>query len=123
MGFRTGAYATIWSAEPISDTVTKCRISVSRKNKNTGEYETDFSGYVAFLGTATAKKALGLKEKDRIKIADCDVKTHYDKAKNVTYYNFSIFSFETGAETQKSKPTNYAETPVEDSDVSDNLPF
>lgn len=123
MGFRTGAYATIWSTEPISDTVTKCRISISRKNKSTGEYETEFGGFVSFLGTVAAKKALKLKEKDRIKIADCDVKTHYDKAKNMTYYNFNIFSFETGAEEKKSKQTDYTENPVEDSDVSDNLPF
>lgn len=42
MGFRTGSYATIWSVESASDTRTKARISISRKNKQTGEYDTDF---------------------------------------------------------------------------------
>lgn len=58
MGFRNGAYATIWEVKPVSDTNTKARISVSRKNKQTGQYETDFSGFVEFIGTAAASKAL-----------------------------------------------------------------
>ena len=52
---------------------------MSRKNKNTGEYETDFSGYVGFVGTVAAKKAAQLKEKDRIRLGDVDVTTKYDK--------------------------------------------
>lgn len=124
MGFRTGAYATVWSVEAFSDTMTKGRISVSRKNKQTGEYETEFSGYVGFLGTVAAKKALALKERDKIKIGDCDVKTNYDKAKNITYYNFNIFSFETGtAENSPKKVDNYIDDPIDDGDVGDKLPF
>mgnify|MGYP001140866711 FL=1 len=94
MGFRNGAYATIWEVKPVSDTNTKARISVSRKNKQTGQYETDFSGFVEFIGTAAASKALTLKEKDRIKLGDVDVSNKYVKEKNVTYTNFKIFSFE-----------------------------
>lgn len=124
MGFRTGAYATVWSVEAFSDTMTKGRISVSRKNKQTGEYETEFSGYVGFLGTVAAKKALSLKERAKIKIGDCDVKTNYDKAKNITYYNFNIFSFDTGtAENGPKKVDNYIDNPIDDSDVGDKLPF
>lgn len=63
MGFRTGSYATIWSVESATDTRTKARISISRKNKQTGEYDTDFSGFVDFIGTAAARKALTLKRK------------------------------------------------------------
>ena len=51
MGFRTGSYATIWTVESASDTRTKARISISRKNKQTGEYDTDFSGFVDFTYT------------------------------------------------------------------------
>lgn len=57
MGFRTGAYAKIWEVTPMSDTSTKVRLSVSRKNKQTNEYEQDFSGFVLAIGTAAAKKA------------------------------------------------------------------
>ena len=39
MGFRTGAYAKVWEVTPMSDTSTKVRMSISRKNKQSGEYE------------------------------------------------------------------------------------
>lgn len=38
MGFRSGAYAKVWDVSPVSDTATKLRVSISRKDKNTGEY-------------------------------------------------------------------------------------
>jgi hypothetical protein len=127
LGFRSGSYATIWSVDPVSDVQTKARISVSRKNKQSGEYETEFSGFVSFFGTAAAKKAACLKEKDRIKIGDCDVKTHYDKEKNITYYNFNIFSFEVqdnnaGGNTATS--TKDVVPDVDDGEIDDErLPF
>ena len=68
MGFRTGAYAKIWEVTPMSYTSTKVRLSVSRKNKQTNEYEQDFSGFVLAIGTAAAKKAACLKEGERIMI-------------------------------------------------------
>ena len=73
MGFRTGAYATIWEVQPVSETMTKVRLSTSKKNKQTNEYETDFSGFVAFVGAAAAKNAAHLQEKSKIKIGDIDV--------------------------------------------------
>ena len=54
MGFRTGAYAKVWEVKPFSDTSVRIRLSISRKNKSTGEYEQDFSGYVTAVGTAAA---------------------------------------------------------------------
>lgn len=94
MGFRTGAYASIWSVEPNpAQPVTRGRISISKKNKKTEEYEQDFSGFVTFIGEANTM-ARSLHEKDRIKICDCDVSTKYDKDKGVEYVNYKIFSFE-----------------------------
>lgn len=127
MGFRKEAFATIWSVESTSDTLTKARISISRKNKQTGEYDTDFSGFVSFVGTAAAKKAAGLKEKDRIRLRDVDVTNKYDKEKNVTYTNYKIFSFETqneidGASRNAESPE--PKKPVDDGEVDDDrLPF
>lgn len=69
MGFRTGSFCTIWEVEPISDTNTKARISISHKNKQTGEYETDFSGYVNFMGTVAAKKHPALRKKTALNSA------------------------------------------------------
>lgn len=122
MGFRTGAYAKVWEVSPMSDTNTKIRISVSRKNKQTGEYEQDFSGFVLCIGTAAAKKATLLHEGSRIKIGDCDVTTKYDAAKKTTYTNFKIFSFEDadGDGASSTEP----ERSVDDGEVDDSrLPF
>lgn len=127
MGFRKEAFATIWSVESTSDTLTKARISISRKNKQTGEYDTDFSGFVSFVGTTAAKKAAGLKEKERIRLGDVDVTNKYDKEKNVTYTNYKIFSFETQNEIDgASRNTESPEPkkPVDDGEVDDDrLPF
>ncbi len=105
MGFRTGSYATVWSVEPKSPANTKVRLSTSRKNKQTGEYEQDFSGFVNFAGTVAASKAAKLKEKDRIKLGDVDVTTKYNKETKVTYTNYACFSFEP-AESNQSFDTS-----------------
>ena len=94
MGFRTGAYAKVWEVIPMSNTSTKLRISISRKNKQSGEYEQDFSGFVLCIGSSAAANALKLNEGSRIKLGDCDVSTKYDADKKITYTNFKLFSFE-----------------------------
>lgn len=126
MGFRTGAYAKVWKIEPFSDTSVKLRISISRKNKQSGEYEQDFSGFVNAIGTAAAKKAAALKEGDTIRLGDVDVTTKYDKQKEVTYTNYKIFSFEVdGGNTSAPKPASNEPQPAVDSgEVDDSrLPF
>ena len=125
MGFRTGAFAKVWEVKPFSDTSVKLRLSVSRKNKQTGEYEQDFSGFVNAVGTAAAKKAASLKEGDRIKIGDVDVTTKYDAEKKTTYTNFKMFSFELddGASAPKSGNTE-PQPSVDSGEVDDSrLPF
>ena len=76
---------------------------------------------------AAAKKAAGLKEKERIRLGDVDVTNKYDKEKNVTYTNYKIFSFETQNEIDGgSRNTESPEPkkPVDDGDVDDDrLPF
>lgn len=130
---------TIWTApERISDTMSKARASMSRKNKMTGEYEDDFSGIVNFCGTAAVQKASGLQPRDRIKLGDIDVTRKYDKAASKEYINYKIWSFEladssnnnashaneTASNTSSSDPINSAtdgENPADDSE--DGLPF
>ena len=94
MGFRKDAWATCWGVEPKTETVTQVRLSTSRKDRQTGEYVQDFSGYVSFMGTSAASKAARLKEKDRIKLGDVEVTTKYDATKHVTYTNFKCYNFE-----------------------------
>ena len=128
MGFRKDAFCTVWSVDPVSDVQTKARISISRKDKQTGEYTEDFSGFVSFFGTAAAKKAATLKERDRIKLGDVDVRSKYDKAKNITYYNFNVYSFEVqngtaGGRSGGAQPSSPQPT-VDEGNIDDSrLPF
>lgn len=125
MGFRTGAFAKIWEVKPFSDTSVRLRLSVSRKNKQTGEYEQDFSGFVDAVGTAAAKKAASLKEGDRIKIGDVDVTTKYNSDKKITYTNYKMFSFEMDNDAAPAKSNNAEPQPSVDSGEVDDarLPF
>lgn len=93
MGFRKGAYATVWEVRNGNGNYSIARISISRKNRETDEYRTEFSGWVRLIGDAHAK-ARGLEERSRIRIGECDVTNHYDKEKEVTYTNYAIFGFE-----------------------------
>jgi hypothetical protein len=125
MGFRTGAYAKVWEVTPMSGTSTKIRMSISRKNKQTGEYEDEFSGFVLCIGTAAANKALGLQKGSRIKLGDCDVTTKYEPQKKITYTNFKLFSFD-DADSSDSQVSNYTEPQptVDDGEIDDSrLPF
>lgn len=128
MGFRNGAFAKVWDVTPGEKTV-KLRISVSRKNKQTGNYEDDFSGFVTCIGTATVQKAYKLNKGDRIKIVDCDVSTKYDAAKKVSYTNFKIFNFDTVDGTGgKTSDTAEHQIEVDSGEVSEDstekkLPF
>lgn len=127
MGFRTGAYAKVWEVTPVNDTATKVRMSISRKNKQSGEYEQEFSGFVFFIGTATAGKAAKLNQNARIKLGDVDVTTKFDKEKNVTYTNFKVFSFEDADDNNAttSQPQTSVDSGEIDNDVDsdDRLPF
>lgn len=122
MGFRKNAFATVWNVELVKDTVTRGRISISRKNKNTGEYESDFNGFVSFLGTGAASKAAKLKEKDRIKLTDIDVTRKYDKEEKKEYINFLVFDFETVGSKENSTTESVSNVNNEEVDDSD-YPF
>lgn len=94
MGFREGAFAMVWEVRPVKDTLTKARVTISRKDRTTGEYVQDFGGFIDFVGTACATKALKLKSKDKIKLCGVDVSNRYDKEKRIEYTNYKVFDFE-----------------------------
>lgn len=130
ISFRKGARCTVWSVQPISDTLTKVNLSSDGKNRD-GNYEKDFSGFVGFIGTANAKKAMGLKAKDHIVLGDCEVKMTYGEDKKPKYTNYNVFSFEmaenkggsgsssVGSSQQKASDEGIDHNPVEES----RLPF
>lgn len=123
MGFRSGSYATVWEVVPKSDVHTVVRLSISRKNRETGAYINDFSSFVSFFGSATAAKAAKLKEKDRIKLGDVDVSTSYDKETKQQFTNFKCFNFE--IEDRNKESGNEPDTKeVDDGEVDkSDLPF
>ena len=119
MGFRKDAWATCWNVDSKSDTLTQVRLSTSRKDKQTNAYVQDFSGFVSSIGTAAAKKAAQLKEKDRIKLGDVEVTTKYDSDKNVTYTNFKCYSFTTKNDEDSSLESSLFDDPQP---VDDGIP-
>lgn len=104
MGFRTGYQATIWSVEDKGKYST-VKLSTSKKDKD-GKYQTDFNGFVRFIGEAH-RKAPVLKERDHIKIGEVDVSTSYNKEKRLSTTNYAMFSFEMvdGSKPAAAKPT------------------
>lgn len=127
MGFRTGSYAKVWEVLPVSDTRTKVRLSISRKVND--EYVQDFGDYVYFSGTGSARKAASLKNGDRIKLGDVDVRNRYDKEKRMTYYYPTVFSFEivndgNAHTTPPQKPySGVDEGEYGEDESGDHLPF
>lgn len=126
MGFRSGAFAKVWSVEDKGSFV-KVRLSVSRKNKDTDQYEQTFSGFCSFVGNAKPG-AQKLHEGDRIKLGDVDVTTTYNKDTKKEYTNFTVFSFEGANDNNAGKsapaPTsNSVESNPVESDSGDGCPF
>lgn len=127
MGFRSGAYAKVWDVSPVSDAVTTLRISISRKDKKTGDYVDDFSGFIRVIGTAAAKNASLIKPGDRIRLGDVDVSTRYDRDKKVEYTTYKVFGFDNVSDNQSN--SNVAgdvagESILDEVDVDDqSLPF
>ena len=126
MGFRAGAFATCWAVEPGKGNYTNVRLSISRKNKETDQYEDEFSGFCMFIGEARAK-AEHLRERDRIKLGDVDVTRRYDKEKQREYYTFKVFSFEMADQAVRGGGQQFqpvSTNPVDSNPVgSDGLPF
>ncbi len=121
MGFRNDAYAKIWKiAKPDGKKYAEVELSISRKNKETGQYETTFSSkFVRFLGTAYTKID-SICEGDRIKISSCDVESWYNKESGKGGFTFLVFGFEPAnageQSSTKSDPKPADEIPDEEED-------
>ena len=123
MGFRTGSYARIWSSEPGPGNFQKVRLSISKKSRDTGEYIDEFSGFVAFVGTAK-DAAAKLHDGDRIRLGDVDVTRKWDKERQKEYINFTVFSFEMADNSNLSRPAQGSPSEPEATEgAADELPF
>jgi hypothetical protein len=122
MGFGVNRYCTVWSVEPKGN-ATKIRLSSSRKNKETDQFEQDFSGFCVFIGEAN-KKAAKLKERDRIKILECEVTSRYDSNAKREYVDYKVFNFEMADGAPAKSAPQSVPAFVESNDVDgDDTPF
>lgn len=120
MGFKNGAYATVWKVEN-KGKYTVGQVSTSKKNKENGSYETDFKGnFVKFVGEANnvVEKISG---RTRIKILDCDVTNKYDKNKNREFVNYTVFKCEMVSQESDAKGKSITTGTCQSND--EDLPF
>jgi len=101
MSFKNGAYAQVWEHSAGKGNYHDGRISTS-KLKN-GKFESDFKGYVRFIGDAKTKIEKINEQSFRIKILSCEVTNKYDKEKKREYVNYAIFDFEVVDNKDKTK--------------------
>lgn len=103
MGFRNGAWGKIWNHED-KGKYSVVELSTSRKDRETGDYRTDFSSkFVRFIGTAH-DRLNDLQENGRIKIGECEVTT--EKGNDGKWYtNFLVYSFDNADDVEASTPT------------------
>lgn len=134
MGFRVGSWMKVWEIQPKSAGVTSIKGSVSRKNKETGEYETEFCEYCSCLGANIAQKAANLQVGQTIKLKDIDVTSVYDKVKQQKYINYKIFDFDiddvpranapaAATKSNINSPLDVAYEGISDDVVDEGLPF
>ena len=129
MGFGVNCYAKIKEVVEKHDNYSVCKITVTKKNKLTNEYELQFSAHCRFVGNA--HKSVPMKDQ-RIKITSCDVTNCYkDKDGNLQFTKnpqYVVFGYELQESQGASAnvPYNPYDNGVNFEDLSsnsDDLPF
>lgn len=126
---------TIWKVE-ITTTkggkeYARLQCSTQKKNRQTGNYETDWSGVVDLWNGAYDKfKENGLKEKDRINILNGQHTNTYSRESKRTFENYNIWAGEdyeianqNTNSVNETKTENSAPTTMQPIDNDDFLPF
>ena len=108
MGFSQGSFAKIKEVVEKQPNYTVCKVTITKKNKLTNEYELQFSAHCRFVGNA--HKSVPMKDQ-RIKITSCDVTNCYkDKdgklqfSKNPQYV---VFGYELQESNNASANANF----------------
>lgn len=127
MGFGQGRYAKIWKVEN-KGKYHVAEMSTSKKNRETDQYETDWQNkFVRLVGSAH-EQIESMDISKSVKIGSCEVTNKYDKEKNITYTNYTIFGFE-DPNGDSTAPKKQTETKTKDSFIGvsdtedDELPF
>lgn len=96
MAFQNGTFAKIWEFTD-KGKYGVVNLSTSKKNKDTGVYETDFQHkFVSVVGQAYEfAKGLTIPQNGAsVKIGSCATTNKYDGEKKVTYWNCTVFGLE-----------------------------
>ena len=129
MGFSSGSYAKIKEVVEKQTNYTVCKVTITRKNKLTNEYELQFSAHCRFVGNA--HKSVPMADQ-RIKITSCDVTNCYkDKDGNLQFNKnpqYVVFNYELqeGQGSSAQVPYNPYDNGVNFEDLSSSdsdLPF
>ena len=129
MGFSANNYAKIKEVVEKQPNYTVCKVTITKKNKLTNEYELQFSGICRFVGNA--HKSIPMAGQ-RIKIVSCDVTNAYkDKDGNLQFTKnpqYVIFGYELqeGQNASAPMPYNPYDNGINFEDLSasdDTLPF
>lgn len=110
-------YAKIKSVE-VKENYSVCKISISKKNKQSGKYETDFVGKVSFVGNAHNQRPLS---DQRIKITSFGVSNCYTKDDKLEFLQspkFVVFGYELQDNNGATQPA-----PTFELNNDDILPF
>lgn len=110
MGFRKGAWMSVFGIEKKSDKIASIQGATSHKRGDS--YETDFSAFCSLVGEGVVKKAMSLspaptKEHPvRIRLGDVEVKQNSvnNNGQWTTYNNFNIYDFDLGEDLGGKTP-------------------
>ena len=108
--FSVDVFVKIWKVTDKGN-YAEVECSTSKKNRDTGKYEVDFSSkYVRFVGSAYAKRP---RDGERVKITSCGVQNVFEKDGQKQYMknpSFVIFDFERegGSDSNAYVPSEYS---------------
>lgn len=137
MGFRSNAYATVFSVAKGNGNFHEVNLATSKKGKD-GNYATDFRGFARFIGNASTKiaqysgensKENGNHPVTRIKLGEVEVTNNYNAETKTTYVNYLVYSFEfadeagnNGNKSGKSNRSGENSAPKSANDYANSFP-
>lgn len=117
--FSVNSFAKIKEIVETKDNYTVCKISISKKDKKTNQYETTFIAKVTFLGDAHLQRPMA---DQRIKITSCGVSNCYVKDNKLEFLKvprYVVFGYELQSD-QAPTPANQLYTTNDDDGL---IPF
>lgn len=116
--FSVNSYAKIKEVEDKGN-YSVCKISISKKNKQSGKYETDFVGKVRFVGNAHHQRPLA---NQKIQITSCGVSNCYTKDGKLEFPKMPTYTiFEYSLQDDNGATTS--DRPILEEIDSTQLPF